>query len=123
MLEGKDRHIQTQATRIQHLEEQLALLKRHIFGARSEKLVHPDAVGEDLFGDAPSSETETIPSHVVPEHIRVRRSHGRAPIPDDLERRVTVLDIPEEAKVCPCCGGLKRCIGEDSSEVLGLDVP
>lgn len=50
-----------------------------------------------------------------------RDDHGRAPLPEHLERRTVVHDLTEAEKPCPCCGQPRICIGEDSAEQLDLE--
>jgi transposase len=74
---------------------------KHRFGRRSERQVQPK-----LPKDEPA---------------RRCRPHGRAPLPDHLERREVVHDLTEAEKLCPCCGELRVCIGEQTAEQLDLE--
>jgi len=47
-----------------------------------------------------------------------RPGHGRQPLPEHLPRERVVYDLAEADKPCPCCGGLRVCIGEQVSEQL-----
>lgn len=109
---------------VKHLAEQLELLKRHIFGHKSEKL--PAALlagGIDLFGvePAPASKTKHIDAH--DRSIAPKIGHGRVALPDHLECETTVLEVPEEEKTCPCCGKARVHIGDDVSEQLDIIPP
>jgi len=73
----------------------------HRFGRRSERRVRPK----------PSKD----------ETVRRCRPHGRAPLPDHLERREVVHDLTEAQKLCPCCGEPRVCIGEQTAEQLDLE--
>src|SRR5947209_18419768 len=50
-----------------------------------------------------------------------RDEHGRAALPEHLERRAVVHDLTEAEKLCPCCGRLRACIGEQTAEQLDLE--
>src|SRR5262245_46393995 len=47
--------------------------------------------------------------------------HGRAPLPEHLERREVVHDLSEQEKLCPCCGRMRICIGVQTAEQLELE--
>ena len=74
---------------------------KHRFGRRSERQVQPK------------------PPKGGP--ARRCRPHGRAPLPDHLERREVVHDLTEVQKLCPCCGEPRVCIGEQAAEQLDLE--
>ena len=50
-----------------------------------------------------------------------RDDHGRAALPEHLERREVVHDLTEAEKRCPCCGRVRACIGEQTAEQLDLE--
>jgi transposase len=52
---------------------------------------------------------------------RRRHQHGRAALPEHLERREVVCDLTEAEKLCPCCGQPRVCIGEQTAEQLDLE--
>src|SRR6187399_806398 len=74
---------------------------KHRFGRRSERQARPEP---------PKGGT-----------ARRCRPHGRAPLPDHLERREVVHDLTEAQKPCPCCGEPRVCIGEQTAEQLDLE--
>src|SRR6478752_4382647 len=45
-----------------------------------------------------------------------RDEHGRAALPDHLERREVVHDLTDAEKLCPCCGRPRVCIGTQTAE-------
>jgi transposase len=49
------------------------------------------------------------------------KPHGRAALPESLERRQVVHDLTEAEKLCPCCGRTRVCIGEQTAEQLDLE--
>jgi transposase len=52
---------------------------------------------------------------------RQRHPHGRAALPEHLERRDVVLDLSEADKLCPCCGRPRVCIGTQTAEQLDME--
>jgi transposase len=108
----------------QYLKQQLAYLKRMIFGQKRERVVPDvpeeqmaleglfDTAGAKIPGFVESKETITY------DRRKPKKGHGRNPIPDDLHREEIVLDVPDAEKVCSCCGTEKKLIGEDVSEEL-----
>jgi transposase len=68
------------------------------------------------------SERRRVPAPVEPPQPPPRRDeHGRSPLPEHLERREQVHDLTEAEKRCPCCGAVRVCIGEQSTEQLDLE--
>jgi transposase len=88
--------------RIDELQAKLDKLLRHRFGRRSERQPTP-----------PADKNKSGP--------RKARPHGRAPLPENLERREVVYDLSEAERPCPCCGLPRDCIGEQASEQLDLE--
>lgn len=74
---------------------------KHRFGRRSERR------------PAPPGEKKGPPG--------TARPHGRAALPERLERREVVHDLTEAEKLCPCCGRPRRCIGAQAAEQLDLE--
>jgi transposase len=72
---------------------------QHRFGRRSERI-------------APVAKKDK-PGKATP--------HGRAALPEHLPRREVVHDLTEVEKLCPCCGLLRVCIGEQTAEQLDLE--
>ena len=120
----KDALIVKQQSEIGNLKDQLAYLKRMIFGQKRERFVpsvpEEQMALDDLFetagtkvpGFAESKETITY------DRRKPKKGHGRNPIPDDLHREKQVIDVPEAEKVCSCCGEQKKHIGDDVTEEL-----
>jgi transposase len=52
---------------------------------------------------------------------RKRDEHGRAPLPEHLERRTVAYDLTEAEKLCPCCGKPRVCIGAPATEQLDME--
>jgi transposase len=55
------------------------------------------------------------------DHPPRRDEHGRAPLPEHLERRDVICDLTEAEKLCPCCGQPRVCIGEQTAEQLDME--
>jgi transposase len=49
-----------------------------------------------------------------------RDDHGRNALPEHLPRQEVVHDLTEPEKLCPCCGQVRVCIGEQTAEQLDL---
>jgi transposase len=75
---------------------------KHRFGRRSER--QPAAA---------AAKRSNPPGQATP--------HGRAPLPEHLERRDVVHDLTEAEKLCPCCGQPRVCIGAQTAEQLDLE--
>jgi transposase len=84
------------------LQGKLDQALKHRFGRRSERQ-RPKPPAED---DKPA-----------PKHD----PHGRAALPEHLERRDVVHDLTEAEKLCPCCRQPRVCIGEQTAEQLDLE--
>lgn len=100
---------------LEALEFQLAQLKRLIFGARAERIEQPDAHSGLLFEIAPPPAVDPVSS--APS-VSPRRRAVRESLPTHLPREIELVDLPEEQKACPCCGGERHVIGELLSEKL-----
>jgi transposase len=106
----------------QELADILAQLRRYVFGPRRERHVDDPDQGHlfDLDDSAVEPEavasTETDPTLPEPRP-KTPRSHRRTSL-DHLPHHRIQHDVPEDEKICSCCGGAKQCIGEDLSRVL-----
>jgi transposase len=90
--------------KIHKLEEQLAWFKRQVFGKRSERIVsdlNADQLAFEGFENLATKEKEkTTP---IPAHERKkpkRDGKDKITLPEDLPVKTTILDIPENQKVC-----------------------
>lgn len=107
--------------KIIYLEEQLAWFKRQIFGKRSEKIItnlneqQLDLEGLEQQEHSPE-ETQTISAH--PRKKPNRNGQDKITVPSDLPIKTTVLDLPEEQKVCPETGKPLVKIGEETTHKL-----
>jgi len=102
---------------VNNLKEQLAWFKRNLFGKRSEKIVSQtneeqlEFEGFDKIQKIESNEAQTIPDHQ--RRKPKRNGQDKIRFPADLPVETTVLDIPEEQKVCPETGQAFVKIGEE----------
>jgi transposase len=122
----KDLRIAEKDTEIAELKRDLEIFKKHIFGAKSEKLkkeVTFNAQGS-LF--APRDIPETVKEDdevVIPAHKRRKRKRytdkngNLSHFPAELERKETVLK-PEGSKTCESCGKDKKEIYQVVTEKL-----
>lgn len=67
------------------------------------------------------SERQSAPAGPRPEPPKTSAPHGRAALPEHLERRDVVHDLTEAEKLCPCCGRPRTCIGAQTAEQLDLE--
>jgi transposase len=84
------------------LKARLDAALKHRFGKRSERQ-GPQRAQED---DNPA---------------RKCTPHGRAPLPEHLERLDVVFDLTEAEKLCPCCGKPRVFIGVQQTEQLDME--
>lgn len=85
------------------LQSKLDALLKHRFGRRSER--------------CPRVSPVSAPDQPPPG----RDEHGRAPLPEHLERKEVIHDLTEAEQRCPCCGRLRECIGEQTAEQLDME--
>lgn len=103
--------------RNQQLTHELALLKRHQFGQRSEHLnvLQISLLDEGVDADIAAIEAE-LETRVTPAaQPAVKRQPKRAPLPPELPR--TEIRHDPESEHCPCGCQLRR-FGEEVSEKL-----
>jgi len=112
--------IEYQHEALKHFEE-IQLLRRRIFGRRTEKLSEEDRRQLLLFNEAEEILLAggTRPSEAPAVEVRAhsRRKPGRKPLPPEIPRVETIHDISEEEKRCACGQQMDR-IGEETCEKL-----
>lgn len=114
-------YIKTLEYEISRLKEQVEWFQKQVFGKKSEKYV--DVSNEDQLCLDGFEKSETLPLEGkvnVPEHVRVkRRAKGSdtLTLPDNIPVEKTILDIPEEQKVCSSGKPLIK-IGEEVTRKL-----
>ena len=99
---------------IEKLKHQLAGMRRHRFGSRSEAVDQLEMTLEDEeIAQAAEAPPET-PDADTPQG-KAKRKPKRKPLPDHLKRNETVLSAGDE---CSSCGGKLKQLGEDVTEEL-----
>jgi transposase len=112
------------------IEEQayeIALLRKHAFGRRSERVATDQLV---LFSDLletvteaeaaseeESAEASQSGSQETPAEKSRRKPQKRRPL---TPTRTVTLDVPSEERPCPECGGERATIGRERSVVIEL---
>jgi transposase len=118
------------ANRNDDLSAQLAVLRKQMFGQRTEKM---SAQQLQLFLDAAAQQglvepSQTSPSDqaaepeapLAPDSKEPQRRPGRNPLPKELPRKRIDLLVAPENRICPECGLEKTCAGHEQSEVLNF---
>ena len=100
--------------RIEKLEHQLAGLRRHRFGARSEAL---DQLELTLEEEEIARAVETLVGEDVSDtsNDTPKGKPKRKPLPDHLPRNDEILSPGSQ---CRACGGVLKTLGEDVTEEL-----
>jgi transposase len=98
-----------------YLKEQNAWLLKQIFGKKSERVVdtNPEQLQFDGFEAIAQEKTET---ETIPAHERKKRSstaEDAIKLPADLPVETTIIDLPEEEKICKETGIPLQKIGEE----------
>jgi transposase len=99
---------------LEAVQFQLAQLQRMVFGTRREQL-NIDAQTGLLFEVAPAPAAEPVTREIT---VAPKKKPVRERLPAHLPREIEIIDLPEEEKPCPCCGGARHVIGEAVSEKL-----
>ncbi|NJO12277.1 MAG: IS66 family transposase [Gammaproteobacteria bacterium] len=114
------------------LKEEIAWLKRQLFGRSSEKQMQDAAeVAEQrmLFNEAEvlaaiaaADAAEAAAAVVVPAHERKKKS-GSKVIPAEFPREIVPHDLPESEKVCPHDGTPLQRMGAERAERYHYEAP
>jgi transposase len=102
------------------LRHQLEQLQRRLYGPRSERYEAGQLYLEGVLKDSQTEEAPAErPSIPVRETVRRKaRPHGRADIPEDIERVDELLDLPAEEKIDPASGKALVKLRDEISEKL-----
>jgi transposase len=137
--------IERQLKKLEGLEQQLARLLRRLHGPQQERVdpnqlllftaeelteiakqMQQGAVDSVSTDDGSSGDTTdaresmadgSTHNHGVDGQSK-KQGHGRRPIPENIPREPVVHTLDEEARMCPCCGRLRKEIGREISEQL-----
>lgn len=106
----------------QQLQEQLAWFKRQVFGQRSERVVS-DLNSQQLLLEgfenlSPKQKEEKQQPKSRMRKKPDRNGQDKISLPDDLPVETTLLDIPEEDKICKATGQALVQIGVEISHKL-----
>jgi transposase len=115
--------------RIEEQAYEIALLRKHAFGRRSEKVADDQlALFSDLLQavteiaasstDAPAAESSTAAEEPAPKSRRTPQK--RRPL---VPTQQITLDVPSEKRACPECGGERMTIGRERSLVIEFVPP
>ena len=133
-LETKAEHYEAEIKRLearaQLLYEQITTARRRMFGPSSETSTQARLFNEV---DALSATAATAPDavdlpaapaedegHAAPKDKSGKPRGKRRPISPDVPRVDIVHELPEDQRLCPCCGKPMVEIGEDVSEQLDI---
>jgi transposase len=103
---------------LESLTFQLEQLKRLIFGHKREQL---DLTAEQArlpFDDTLAEPIVRLPEIHVPAHTRAVTPPKRQALPDHLPCEFEIIDLADDQKPCPCCGGERHVIGDAVTEKL-----
>lgn len=117
----RDEKISHLGSKVIHLEEQLDWFKRQIFGKRSERVVSDLNTQQLTFEGFENPSAKEEGKKIVPAHTRRkpnRNGQDKITLPNDLPVKTTVLDIPDEQKVCQETGAPLVQIGVEVSHKL-----
>ena len=113
-----DAPLPTDVPTLQALVRELLAKNQQLEARIADLTAKLDAALKHRFGRR--SERRTTPATAEKPPPR-RDPHGRAPLPEHLERREVVHDLTDAEKLCPCCGRSRACIGEQTAEQLDLE--
>lgn len=110
-----EKRLEQQASETQALEEQLAALRRQVFGKKSERLPSPER-------ESRREKREEDRERQRAEALRKRRENAIAKT--KLETTETAIPVPPEACSCPSCGNdALRRVGKGKKSTLIRYVP
>lgn len=105
---------------VNDLEAKMSILRKAIFGPKSERIVPLRPNQLNLFispTDEPLPPEQKDDPVQVPPHTR--KKPGRRPLPPHLPRVELIHDLPDDEKTCGC-GSELTCIGQEVSEKLDI---
>jgi transposase len=118
---SRDEKIVKMDSKIHELEAQLAWFKKQVFGKRSERVVANLNDKQLMFEGFENLATKKAEKKAVAAHERNkpnRDGKDKISLPEDLPVKTTILDIPEEQKICQETGTPLVQIGVEVSHKL-----
>lgn len=128
--------IDEQLMKLAGLRQQLARLLRKQYGPQKER-IDPDQLTlfsteqlEELVKELEQGVTDSVSTDdgscadngdgeaSSPPQKAKRKGHGRRPLPEHLPREEVFHELSDEERTCPCCGKLRKEIGDETSEEL-----
>jgi transposase len=106
---------------LQALVRQLLAEVARLRAENAELKTKLDAALKHRFGRRSERRPKRREPKADDEPAKKRDEHGRAVLPDHLERREIVHDLTAAEKLCPCCGQPRVCIGVQTAEQLDLE--
>ncbi len=117
-------------TKNRELQHRIENLLRKLYGRSREQLNDTDMVLFREIMDQLQPRPEPVATPVPPApansalpdltKAQTGQGHGRRKLPADLPRQKILHDLPEDQKLCPCCGVKRSLIGQESSEQLEI---
>lgn len=120
-LEQYNKEVSALRDEIAFLKEQIEWFKRQFFGQKADKFVDTKNSQQLCFEGFDQLAVVPEEKQTVPAHERKKRKpngQDKITLPADLPVERQVLDIPEEAKVCPETGEPLVKIGEEVTSKL-----
>ena len=109
---------------VQHLRLMNEKLRYRIFGPQSEKVETSSEADQLLFNEIETEaakatdEEKQAQTELVTGYARKKGRGKKKPFPENLEREVVEIDLPEAEKFCPHDGTELKQIGEEVTEKL-----
>lgn len=120
-IEQHQNEVVTLKNEISSLKEQIEWFKRNMFGKRSEKVIPKNEYQLEFDGFGDLQEIEKDEKKTVACHTRrnpKRDGKDKVKLPEDLPTVTTVIDIPEDEKICSETGKPLVKIGEEITHKL-----
>lgn len=120
-LEQYTKEISTLKNENNFLKEQLEWFKKQLFGQKSDKYVGSQNSAQLFFEGFDKLSAVPTEKKIIPAHERAKRKptgQDKITLPADIPIERQILDIPEEAKVCPETGLPLVKIGEEVTSKL-----
>lgn len=116
------KEIETSNNEIKFLNEQINWFKKQLFGQKAEKFIDTQNSEQLVFENFDKLATvlpedkQTVPAHERKK--RIPNGQDKITLPADLPVERQIIDIPEEAKICPETGEQLVKIGEEVTSKL-----